>query len=141
MSGLYGLIKDDMARFGNRYNMVNQSFQRNQTPAGETPRPAGTWHIDTLYYGEHNTLTYLVSNRGATEFYRGRAVLEPWGRRTDPMSSPRIILDRVSLDKDIQPVAAPDFAVVRMTPLTVHRSPRFAQETERTFLRIGVQGK
>lgn len=119
-------------------------FQRSFVHAATNQR-IPQWHVDVPeilkghpYFVRAGVL-YLVADAYPTEFYEGPATLikkeEPGG---GGLVYEGLDLDQASLESTIPPVAASPFAVVRMTPITVHRSPIIPVDTWRTFMQVSV---
>lgn len=124
MPGVLELIRNDMALVGNPTASSASIFlERNFTKAGAAPRGTTAWHIDP-------GLAYLLSSNNGTEFYSGRV-------RTFAGA----YIDLESIDPKSSPVAAPDFAIVRQGSLTVHRSPIFQKDANRTFMAFSIANK
>jgi hypothetical protein len=126
-------------------------FERKVTQGGESPR-GGDWHIDNPDYrpdrrDDPTFIHYLVSNKFPTEFYSGSVRIDVEGSLADDYRTiylsgwdeERNLSDRnPAISDQGHIVAAPDYAVVRLGPLTVHRSPIFPETGERTFMRLHV---
>lgn len=129
---------------------IGITFDRHTSPAGVQHRPGPEellgWHVDDGFIGdvsskeEHDFrailgMSYIVWDEYAPEFYSGAADFSVTGEVNEHGSSRQMAVSWIDHSSGLI-MPAPPRAVVRVTPLTVHRSPFLVEEATRAFSQI-----
>jgi hypothetical protein len=132
------IIEEDLSAIDFTPNLCAPFFETAQVKAGNA-QLSDILHIDFTNLSPEEikfllSASYVVASNNPTEFYKGPAQIMPTLEPSGWTKLKLVLPPKPEESGEI--VQAPPFSIIRMTNLTVHRSPKFEETGSRSFLRV-----